>query len=136
MNDLVKASNYYQELIKTYHDNPVLLNNAAIVHRELKQYEQAATLSEMAYQLLPTNVAILDTKAWIEFYRGNVDNALALLRKANTLDYENAEVKYHLAVTLAKLNRLKEAKNYLQESVNSQQDYPEKSQAKALLATW
>jgi len=134
--NLNKASIYYQTLIEQHADNPVLLNNAAIVYRELEKYDLAAELSELAYQLMPQNVIILDTKAWIEYHRGNANNALALLRKANTLDYENAEVKYHLAVTLAELNRKKEAKKYLKESVRSQQVYPEKSEAKALLATW
>ncbi|TYK64635.1 XrtA/PEP-CTERM system TPR-repeat protein PrsT [Colwellia echini] len=136
MGDLAKASSYYQTLVENNSDNPVLLNNAAIVYRELKQYDQAAELIDRAYQLMPQNIIILDTKAWIEFHRGNVNNALALLRKANTLDYENAEVKYHLAVTLAALQRKTEARKYLQESVSSEQTYPEKSQAKALLSSW
>ena len=136
MGELNKASQYYKDLVENNPDNAVILNNAAIIHRELRQYEQAAQLSELAYQLMPQHVTILDTKAWIEFYRGNYTTALALLRKANTLEYENAEVKYHLAATLAKLNRLKEAKKYLKESVRSPQDYPEKSTAKALLGSW
>lgn len=131
-----QAITYYLELLETHPENAVLLNNAAIVHRELSQYELAITLSERAHKLMPNNVIILDTKAWIKYHRTNYTDALALLRQANTLEFENAEIKYHLAATLAKLNRVKEAKKYLKESVLSPQDYPEKEQAKALLATW
>lgn len=136
MGDLKAAGNYYDELVTKHPDNAVILNNAAIIYRELGAYDTAAKLSDDAYLLLPQNVSVIDTKAWIEFHRGNYTEALALLRKASTLEYENAEIKYHLAATLAMLDRKKEARKYLKAAVLSQQQFPEKSQARALLATW
>lgn len=133
MDQLTKANKQYQALLIAHHDNPVILNNAANVLRELTQYEQALKLINKAEQLMPKNVTILDTKAWIEYHKANFTGALALLRKANTLEYNNAEVKYHLAATLTKLDRHKEAKKFLKESIKSPQEFPEKAQARELL---
>ncbi|MCW8833467.1 MAG: hypothetical protein OQK03_09130 [Colwellia sp.] len=85
---------------------------------------------------MPDNTAIIDTLAWIKSRLGEYEQALALFRTALVKDFNNAEIKYHLAVTLRGLNRDVEAKKYLIEAVESTSAFAEKSEAKALLKTW
>jgi len=70
--------------------------------------------------------------AWIESRLGNHETALALFREALVKDFDNAEIKYHLAVTLVALKRQSEAKKYLLEALESGQTFNEKVSAKTL----
>jgi len=131
---LEKSLELYREMLTNYGQVPILLNNIAVVSFALGEKEQAKKYAEQAYGYLKSNVAVIDTLAWIETRLGNHDRALALFRKALAKDYENAEVKYHLAVTLYALSRDGEAYDLLLASVNSEQSFAEKADAKLLLA--
>ncbi|MCP4985356.1 MAG: PEP-CTERM system TPR-repeat protein PrsT [Colwellia sp.] len=133
---LKESADYYNELITKYGPLPILLNNAASVEFALGNSEKAKQYAEQAYGYLPENVAIIDTLAWIKSRLGEYQQAIALFRIALTKDFDNAEVKYHTAVTLNALSRKVEAKKYLIEAVDSEQDFPEKYAAKALLKQW
>ena len=133
---LEQAANKYEQLLNKHGQLPILLNNAANIYFSLEQTEKARKYAFKAYSYLKENVAIIDTYAWIESRLGNHLEALALFRYALTKDYDNAEIKYHLAVTLHSLGRLVEAKNHLIEAVESSQTFDEKEQAKQLLKTW
>ena len=98
--------------------------------------EKAQSLAKRAYDISPENVTIIDTNALVELALGNHSKALSLLRQANTLDYGNPEIKYHLALTLDKLNRRKEALIYLKESLSSDNIFSEKDKAISLLSSW
>ena len=131
-----KSADYYQELMQKFGPLPILLNNAASVEFTLGNTAKAKQYAEQAYGYLPDNVAIIDTLAWIKSRLGEHQQAIALFRIALTKDFDNAEVKYHTAVTLNALSRKVEAKKYLIEAVDSEQDFPEKSAAAALLKAW
>lgn len=133
---LQQAADSYEKLLTKHGQLPILLNNAANVYFSLEQKEKARQYASQAYSYLKDNVAIIDTYAWIESRSGNHLEALALFRYALTKDYDNAEIKYHLAVTLDKLGRTTEAKGHLIEAVNSSQIFEGKEQAKLLLETW
>ncbi|TYK66557.1 XrtA/PEP-CTERM system TPR-repeat protein PrsT [Colwellia echini] len=133
---LKKSSEYYGLLLEKYGPLPILLNNAASVEFALGNKVEAKAYAEQAYGYLPENVTIIDTLAWIKSRMGERDQAIALFRVALTKDYDNAEIKYHIAATLYALDRKTEAKKYLTEAVDSQQQYPEKPEAIALLTSW
>ncbi len=133
---LQKAADSYEALIAQYGQLPLLLNNIASVHFALGNQQKAKQYAQQAYNYLPDNIAIIDTFAWIQSQLGEYEQALALFRKALVKDFNNAEIKYHLAVTLNGLNRHIEAKKYLIEAVESSDDFAEKKQAKALLKSW
>jgi len=133
---LQKAADYYETLIVQFGPLPILVNNIASVHFRLGNKQKAINYAQQAYDALPDNIAIIDTLAWIKSQLGEYDQALALFRAALIKDFNNAEIKYHLAVTLQGLNRHVEAKKYLIEAVESPNDFSEKNQAKVLLATW
>ena len=114
----------------------LLLNNTASVEFALANPEKAKKLALQAYGYLPENVAIIDTFAWIKSQMGEYKKAIALFRIALTKDFDNAEAKYHIAVTLFALSREVEAKRYLIEAIDSEQVFPEKQAARRLLKTW
>jgi len=130
------ALSYYLELLDRFPDNPILLNNIAMVYLSSGEYKQAAEMADRAYKIIPNSVIVLDTKAWIETNRGNYEQALSLLRQADAFDFNNFEVKYHLAITLDKLDRRSEAFNYLQEAASNYVDFPDKEQVILLFNQW
>jgi putative PEP-CTERM system TPR-repeat lipoprotein len=133
---LEQAADKYEQLLVKHGQLPILLNNIANIYYSLNESEKAQKSALEAYSYLKENVAIIDTYAWIESRLGNYEKALPLFRYALTKDYDNAAIKFHLAVTLKKLGRSVEAKNFLIEAVDSQQMFNEKEQAKSLLTTW
>jgi len=133
---LQESANYYQLLMKKHGPLPILLNNAASVEFALGNTDKAKKYALQAYEYLPENVAIIDTLAWIKSRLGEHKKAIALFRLALTKDFDNAEIKYHTAVTLLALSRKIEAKKYLIEAIDSKQIFPEKEAAKTLLKEW
>jgi len=131
-----KSADYYQLLITKYGPLPILLNNAASVEFTLGNQDKAKKYAQQAYDYLPENVTIIDTLAWIKSRMGEHKQAIALFRVALTKDFDNAEVKYHIAVTLFALSRKVEAKKYLIEAVDSEQEFTDKKAASTLLQGW
>lgn len=72
------------------------------------RYEEAYQLISRALSLRPDDPAILDSMGWIEFRRGNLENALNYLEKAYAA-YPDAEVAAHLGEVLWTMNRKKDA---------------------------
>jgi len=133
---LQKSADYYHILIKKYGLLPIFLNNLASIEFSLGNTEKAKDYAQQAYNFLPDNVAIIDTLAWIKSRMGEHSEAIALFRIGLTKDFDNAEIKYHIAITLDALSRRVEARKYLIEAVESDQNFPEKEEASALLKTW
>ena len=133
---LEKTLKYYQTLLTKYNRMPILLNNSAVIANKLALNQVALNYAKEAYSKASNNVSIVDTYAWIQSQQGKRKEAIALFRQALVLDFNNAEIKYHLAVTLAQEDRLIEAKKLLKESVKSEQEFDEKDQAKQLLKLW
>jgi len=139
LGELEKVRSLYKELLKTYQGMPILLNNAAnILYHSNSQNDkqQALYYAQQAYKKVPENVDIIDTLAWIESRNGNYPKALSLFRDALVIDFNNPEIKYHLAITLAKQERMNEAQKLLIEAVQSDRDFSEKEQAQQLLKKW
>jgi putative PEP-CTERM system TPR-repeat lipoprotein len=136
LGNLKLALGYYKNLIEYYPNNPVLLNNTAMILLSLEHYQEASVLADQAYVLMPNNANIIDTKAWIEAKKGNYLQALTLLRQANAMANYNVVVKYHLAITLDKLNRRNEGFTYLKDAAFSRKNYPEKEQVVKLFNQW
>ena len=109
------------------------MNNAAQVYIKLSQFEQAQKYAKKAYDNVPENVAIMDTLAWTYTLNNKAKLAIPLFRKAIVKDYNNAEIKYHLAVALSQLDRNNEAKRYLQEAIDNDNDFTDRKDAIALM---
>jgi len=132
-NKLKEAIDKYNYLISKFSELPILLNNAAQVYIKLSQFEQAQKYAKKAYDNVPENVAIMDTLAWTYTLNNQAKLAIPLFRKAIVKDYNNAEIKYHLAVALSQLDRNNEAKRYLQEAIENDNDFTDRKNAIALM---
>ncbi len=133
---LEKSLETYKALITKYQRMPILLNNAANIALRLGDLSLAADFANEAYKKAPENINIIDTLAWIKSQQTQRIEAITLFRQALVLDFDNAEVKYHLAVTLKKEKRDREAYKLLSESVKTEQEFTGKNIAKQLLTLW
>ncbi|MBA6382675.1 PEP-CTERM system TPR-repeat protein PrsT [Colwellia sp. BRX10-9] len=132
-NQLQSAAKKYQDLIEMFSELPILLNNAAQVFIKLEQFPQALTYAKKADKILPDNVAIMDTLAWSYTLNKQADLALPIFRQVIVKDFNNAEIKYHLAVTLYQLDRKGEAKKYLKAALENESTLPNRAAAIALM---
>jgi putative PEP-CTERM system TPR-repeat lipoprotein len=133
---LTESLDFYHILIEKYQRMPILLNNAANIALRLGNISLADNFASEAYEKAPQEPSIIDTLAWIKSLQAERKEAITLFRQALLLDFDNAEVKYHLAVTLKEEDRDREAYKLLTEAVKAEQDFTDKSKAKQLLAKW
>ncbi len=63
------------------------------------RYEEALELINRAYQLQPTEPAIVDSMGWVHYRLGNYEQAINYLKQANELDF-NDEISAHLGEAL------------------------------------
>ncbi len=131
-----KAVAYHDKLLESHPDMPIILNNAATLNFRVGNEDKALAYARRANELMPDNANILDTLAWIETRRGHPDKALPLLRKALVLQFSDPVIKYHLAITLDRLDRRNEARKLLTEALQSKVDFPERDQARQTLSQW
>tara|TARA_R110002073_G_scaffold236876_7_gene397910 strand:+ start:3008 stop:5899 length:2892 start_codon:yes stop_codon:yes gene_type:complete len=127
---------FHEKLVQDNPDMPVVLNNAANIHFLAGTKDKALEYARKAHELMPDNANIMDTLAWIETRLDNPEAALPLLRKAMVLHFSDPEIKYHLAITLDKLNRRSEARKLLTEALASRKNFADKDEAQAILANW
>lgn len=103
------ARKTYATLLTTEPDDPLTLNNYAVLLQKLND-PKAAEPAENALRLLPGNPNIADTLGWIYVQQGKLDAGLRQLRDARLRSPENATIRYHLAYALQKSGRRNEAK--------------------------
>ena len=93
--DLVVANNYASLLGTHFGDDPAVLDRAANIARRLRGREVPA---------------FQDTYGWIEFQRGNLDEALAHLEPSAAAQPDDAIVQYHLGRAYEAAERFAEAR--------------------------
>ncbi|KMT66293.1 XrtA/PEP-CTERM system TPR-repeat protein PrsT [Catenovulum maritimum] len=105
------AVSILQRLLVNDPTNPRLLNNLASSLAEIDP-NQALVYIERA-KLSNESAILLDTFGWVLANLGKYEDALIQLRAAYLKAPRQADVNYHLAFVLNKLNRVNEAKSYL-----------------------
>ena len=133
---LTESLDFYHTLIEKYQRMPILLNNAANIALRLGNVSLADDFASEAYKKAPKEPSIIDTLAWIKSLQAQRSEAITLFRQALILDFDNAEIKYHLAVTLKEEKRDREAYKLLSEAVKSEQDFADKKIAKQRFVQW
>lgn len=77
----------YAKAIAYNPDNALALNNWAYELTETGgDLDRALEMSKRACELQPTNPTYLDTKAWVHFLRGELDEAKRIMKQAISLD--------------------------------------------------
>ncbi|MBU1307941.1 MAG: PEP-CTERM system TPR-repeat protein PrsT [Gammaproteobacteria bacterium] len=115
-----------------YTDDVAVHNNLANLYLPTDA-KTALSYAETAVKLAPKHAAALDTYGWILTKTGSYQQALAVLRQANTLDAAEPATRFHLAYTLAQLQRKDEAKTILRQLLADTATFSEKNAAEALL---
>jgi len=127
---------YYERVIRFTADDPLLLNNTAmLLADELNDGVRAVPLAEHAHRLLPNRPDITDTYAWALFKRGakpDLEQARTLL-EAIPLSKTNPTVRYHLGMVLLTLDPPL-GKQTLKEALALPGEFPEKDAATQALA--
>lgn len=110
------------------------LNNLAVIYLEQKDYNSAVDFSKQALSILGSVAAIIDTRGWALTLSGNPKQGLTYLRQAYTMSSNSADIQYHIAYTLIKLDRIREARTLLTKIVAKPDKSPEYKMATRLLA--
>jgi len=126
------ARSAYERILEQQPDNVLALNNLAWLYYE-RDDERALDLAERAYELLPGRAEIVDTYGWLLVENERVEQGLALLQKAARQAPGNREIRYHLAVALARAGDRRAARSELEALVESGADFPQRAEAEALL---
>lgn len=104
----------YENALKFIPDNAMALNNYAyFMSEEGGDLDRALQMSSQAIQIEPDNYTFLDTYAWIQFLKGNVEEALkyqmSAVEKAEAAEDISAELYSHLGDILFNSARPDEA---------------------------
>jgi putative PEP-CTERM system TPR-repeat lipoprotein len=127
-----RAIEQYQLVLKKDPGNFSVLNNLAWSYQQEKD-PQALKYAEQAYKLKPDNVDIVDTFGWILVEQGQFARGVELLKKAQSLAPQSTEIRYHLAVGLAKSGDKIQARKELEQLLASGKSFPRLAEAKELL---
>ncbi len=124
----------YERLLQVAPEDADALNNLANLLLKSKDPGALAT-AEKALARDPGNAAVIDTVGWAAHQAGQSDRALQLLRDARLRDPASADIRYHLAVVLAKADRKAEARDELAVAMRSGQRLSDAPAADALAQT-
>ena len=136
----VRAGNFAQARVSYEHaaklapDDAGVLNDLANVLSRLRD-KAAVKTAELAMAKAPGSSVVIDTLGWILFQDGQTDRALQLLRDARLRDPANPEIRFHLAVVLAKTGRNIEAKEELDAAMKGGTRFESETEARKLMLT-
>lgn len=126
-----EAIQEYETVLARNPNNPFSLNDLAWTYSRAGDPRALAT-AEKAVKLFPGNPGIVDTLGWILVNRNQAKAGLTHLEQAAKLS-PDASIHFHLAVALANTGDTARARKELQSLVSTPSDFPEKSEARALL---
>jgi tetratricopeptide (TPR) repeat protein len=99
-----------------------------------KDLDRAYVLAQKANSMSPDNPAIFDTLGWILYRKGEMNQALNWLIKAQTKVPGNPVFNYHLGMTYYKTGNAGKAKKCLQVALASKIKFPGKEDAERTMA--
>lgn len=126
------AANYEQVLRLTPRD-VTALNNLAIIYGRLGD-KRALDTAQQAVNLAPGNALVLDTYGWLLSEAGQAQAGLPFLKKALAGQTDNAELRWHLAVTLQRSGDTPGAIAELDRLLTGRIAFPQQDEARKLLA--
>ena len=128
-----RAINEYRAMLKARPQDVVALNNLAWLYHQAGD-ARAVDLARQAVKLAPQSPGVLDTLGWILVEDGKVEEGLGYLTRAASGPKADPEIRYHLAAALARGNRKAEARQMLEELLNSPAKFPSRTEASGLLS--
>lgn len=122
----------YEALLKQAPQDLVALNNLATLYGR-HQDKRALATAQAAWRLAPDNPSVLDTLGWVLSESGQPGPGLPHLRKALAGQPDEPEIRWHLAVTLARASDRAGAIAELDRLLASRVAFAQRDEARALL---
>jgi tetratricopeptide (TPR) repeat protein len=130
-----QARDAYEKVLTINSNSVPALNNLAYLYAiRLNKIDRGYELAQKARELLPYNPNVGDTLGWILYKKGDYPRALAILEDSAAKAPADAEIQFHLGMAHYMMNAEDAARVALQRAVASQQDYPDKDEARSRLA--
>ncbi|ODT67957.1 MAG: hypothetical protein ABS69_17225 [Nitrosomonadales bacterium SCN 54-20] len=126
------AIEQYQIILKQNPKFAPSLNNLAWLYQQEKN-PLALEYAEKAHQLAADDPIVLDTLGWILVEQGNTSRGVPLLQKAVSLAPQAGEIRYHLALGLAKSGDKTQARKELEQLLTTGKNFSSIDEAKTLL---
>jgi Flp pilus assembly protein TadD len=132
--DMESAVTAWETVLEHDPEHVSALNNLAMTYLD-DDAALAEELAKKAYDLAPDNGLVADTLGWVQVNNGKVEQGIATLQDAVELSEGNPEIRYHLAVGLAKSGRTQEAEQILKEILAGNEQFAGREQAMELLTS-
>ena len=113
-----RAKEQYLLVLEYDANNVTVLNNLAWLYQE-EGNKKGITYAERAHELAPDQPGVTDTLGWLLIQNGDTNRGLVLLQEASVKAPHLPEIRYHLAVALAKAGRRDEARKVLDRLLKS-----------------
>jgi putative PEP-CTERM system TPR-repeat lipoprotein len=130
--DVDAAVAEYERVLVAASGSAVALNNLAWLYAQ-RGDTRALQMAERAHTAAPDSGEVTDTLGWLLVQQQDLERAIPLLRSAASQAPDVPEIRYHLAVALARTGATEEARNLLQVLLDSQTQFESKAQARELL---
>lgn len=129
------AKREFETVLKSRPDDAVALNNLGwIIQKD--DPTRAIALVSHAVNIAPRTAEIVDTLGWMKVQGPDRPGGLKLLQRAHTLDKDNPQIGYHLAVALDQAGKRNDAKTLLQSVLARNPRFEGVEEAKKLVASW
>jgi Tfp pilus assembly protein PilF len=134
-----KAINEMEQAVRVRPDLWATTNDLAYLLTEYgtgkKDLDRAFALAQKAKSLSPDNPNVFDTLGWINYRKGDVQQAAEWLTKAEAGRSGDPVVSYHLGMVYSKIGNAEKAKQYLKTALDSKTTFPGRDEAQKTLAT-
>lgn len=125
------AIDRYQQILKRAPRNLLALNNLATLYQKGNN-RLSLSFAEQAYKIRPESPSIVDTYGMALLQFGDPRQAIEVLKKGVQRSPERIDVRYHLAVALARSGDHKAAQKELAIVLGSTGKFPEREEAEKL----
>jgi len=129
------ADGHYRRAVQLDPHHAVAANNLAASLSEQQELDDALGLALGALSRAPSNPAIKDTLGWIYYKKNRFEDAHRLLAEASAALPQHQIVRYHHALTLAKVGKQEEALAELKTALSIPGVFPEADRAARMIAS-
>ena len=130
------ANKEYRKVLSLSPKNPLAANNlASNLADGGGNLDEALKFAQVAREAAPEDPSVGDTLGWIYYKKGLIETAYPLIADAAGKAKNNASVRYHHGMVLAKKGKNKEAAAELKTALSLDPKFPGAEEAKKMMAT-